>query len=233
MSDDVPVICRLDLEQLRGYGAGCLVAAEMVEQFANRLRSGVTSLDAAVIGLEQLQQRLDEHAQMATAMVANTEAEQAEGDPDAAEEVTTPDLPPARPNADPADTASPVYTADRLALMRQLWPSTQSRQQILDQLNALPGIPIASVDALKAQARKLELAGPHRAVRLAQQGTVAAAEPPLPATAVPMEPLSHDDEVEARRMLASGKHGAQSLAEYFGGPLTWWQDWCAQQRAAS
>lgn len=254
MSDDVPVICRLDVEQLRGYGAGCLVAAEMVEQFANRLRSGATSLDAAVIGLEQLQQRLDEHAQMATAMVANTEAEQAEDQADATEAapMPKPTRPPPAPDAAPPDSGSPVYTSERLVLMRELWPTTTPRQAILEQLNALPGIPISSVDALKAQARKLNLVGPHRAARvsaaqtpphaggiidprdplpriLPDVGFPAALLPPVPQ----MEPLSAEDEAEAQQMLASGQHGASSLAEYFGGPLAWWQDWCKQQRAAS
>jgi hypothetical protein len=90
-------------------------------------------------------------------------------------------------------------------------------------------MPIASVDALKQQAKKANLVGPQRA---AQQAMLAALPAPTPGGSA-MEPLSAEEELEARQMLASGEHGAQSLADYFGGPLAWWQDWCAQQRAAS
>lgn len=214
MSDDVPVICRLNLEQLRGYGAGCLAAAEMVEQLSDRLRRGVTSLDAANTEAEDSDEAAGGDADLEG---AETAARQGRG--------------------------AACYTPARLARVAELWPTSMKREDILRELNAMPGPKIVNANALDLKARKLglrrkapevpaEAAGmslhaggvldPDNPlpVILPNVGFPAGLLPPLPVTAMAMEPLSHDDEVEARRMLASGKHGALSLAEYFGGPLT-------------
>jgi hypothetical protein len=51
----------------------------------------------------------------------------------------------------------PVWTAERKALLAELWPKMLHMDDVLAQLNALPGPPISSVEAVRVKAQKLKL----------------------------------------------------------------------------
>lgn len=52
---------------------------------------------------------------------------------------------------------SDKWTAERLVLLRELWPQRIPRAKILPRINALPGPPIASVAAMATKASALGL----------------------------------------------------------------------------
>lgn len=65
---------------------------------------------------------------------------------------------PAPDSGQPAETADPsgpgTWTPARLELLRE-WPTAKPKRALLNRINALPGPPIASVDAMDQKARKL------------------------------------------------------------------------------
>jgi hypothetical protein len=56
----------------------------------------------------------------------------------------------------------PVWTAERKALLAELWPKMLPMQDVLARLNALPGHPVGSIDAVRIKAQKLGLRRPAR-----------------------------------------------------------------------
>jgi hypothetical protein len=66
-----------------------------------------------------------------------------------------------RPAAD-RDSPLPVWTAERKALLAELWPQMLHMEDVLARLNALPGPSISSIDAVRIKAQKLGLRRPAR-----------------------------------------------------------------------
>jgi hypothetical protein len=58
------------------------------------------------------------------------------------------------------DLPLPVWTAERKALLAELWPQMMPIQDVLARLNALSGPPISSIDAVRIKAQKLGLRRP-------------------------------------------------------------------------
>jgi hypothetical protein len=50
-----------------------------------------------------------------------------------------------------------VWTTERKALLAELWPKMLHMEDVLAQLNALPGPPISSVEAVRVKAQKLKI----------------------------------------------------------------------------
>lgn len=128
-----------------------------------------------------------------------------------------------------AEVASPVWTAERVELLRAAW-GTKPRRALLAELNAMPGEPIASGDSVYQKARKLGLCQP-AAQPIAQPAAQPVAQPAAQPAVPEDDILSTEDLHEARAMLRAGK-GARELHEEFGAhPLEWWQAWCQRERA--
>jgi hypothetical protein len=58
------------------------------------------------------------------------------------------------------DLPPSVWTAERKALLAALWPQMMPMQDVLGRLNALPGHPVGSIDAVRIKAQKLGLRRP-------------------------------------------------------------------------
>jgi len=63
------------------------------------------------------------------------------------------------PTAD-QDLPLRVWTAERTALLAELWPKMMPMADVLARLNALPGHPVGSIDAVRIKAQKLGLRRP-------------------------------------------------------------------------
>lgn len=139
-------------------------------------------------------------------------------------------LPPA------ASTSVVVFTPERLALIRRLWPTNSgaSVARILAEINALPGRPCSSEASLSAKARELGL---RRRPELdpdappSKPDTRSKSDAPRPADADPADPadFSTEDLREAREMLDKGADG-RGLHEYFGGELAFWAAFATNYR---
>jgi hypothetical protein len=145
---------------------------------------------------------------------ALAEIESAEAEEDAAEDtaetlpaegVSSPLDDRAAPSDPPAEsghsTAGVVWTEARKALLREAYPAGEPVGVIFARINALPGPPCASHQAVAATAATMGLRRPPR-------GTPT---PPDPFAGIPA-----DDVEEARAMIRNGNAGAKALAEYFG-----------------
>jgi len=126
-----------------------------------------------------------------------------------------------------------TWTADRAALLARLYSTPGlKRPAMLDQLNALPGPPVLSVEAVKTQAKKLGLVR----AQAAPAAPPAPAPPPQlqpqPATGSAIASKPPEDIDEARQMMRSGKVGAKALSDYFGWSLPEAQSIAAELREA-
>jgi hypothetical protein len=126
-----------------------------------------------------------------------------------------------------------TWTADRAALLARLYSTPGlKRPAMLDQLNALPGPPVLSVEAVKTQAKKLGLVR----AQAAPAAPPAPAPPPQlqpqPATGSAIKSKPPEDIDEARQMMRSGKVGAKALSDYFGWSLPEAQSIAAELREA-
>jgi hypothetical protein len=141
------------------------------------------------------------------------------------------DAPPAPAQQPPRRHGAPphVWTPERVDALRQMYAAGAKRWTILAHINALPGPPCASVDALKMHAKKLGLTRPGTDTPASFAAAPPPAAPPpdaLPTATQPArddsDPLTWhpaDDIAEARQMMRSSKVGAKALAEYFGWAL--------------
>jgi hypothetical protein len=141
--------------------------------------------------------------------------------PDSGHPSLPPLLRPCDTAADAADAPlAKVWTDDRLALLRTLYAQADlTLDDIAARINALPGPPCASVDAMGVKATKLGLTSDRP---LAAPGSAA---PP----ALASKPA--EDIEEARQMMRAGNIGAKALSEYFGWPLPEAQAIAAEIRA--
>jgi hypothetical protein len=137
---------------------------------------------------------------------------------------------PSEPNLEPKP--SPIWTEERLALLRRLWPTTMHLDAIHAALNALPGEPISSPGGVKVKASKLELhrrgdAIPPEYAGAAESRTARRSAPrrhrhPPPTTppAAPIKPtpaMLPEDKAEAREKLRTGEFkGAKAIMEEYG-----------------
>jgi hypothetical protein len=121
---------------------------------------------------------------------------------------TTPKPPqPTRERKPRGIPAAETWTPERIALARQIYPIVSvPLADILIQLNALPGLPI-------------------RGIAQMQQGIYRRCKPVAPrgrpdpfAAADPLAAIPPEDLREARAMIRSRKHDANSLADWFGWP---------------
>jgi hypothetical protein len=114
---------------------------------------------------------------------------------------------PARERKPRGIPAAETWTPERIALARQIYPIVAlPLADILMQLNALPGLPI-------------------RGIAQMQQGIYRRCKPVAPrgrpdpyAAADPLAAIPPEDLAEAREMIRSRKHDANSLADWFGWP---------------
>lgn len=135
----------------------------------------------------------------------------ASGDPAAAEPVrdAEPPKPPRHAHGLSENGGKPgTWTSEREGLLRRLYPSTMPVEEIFQELNLLPGPPVASLGATLAQAKKLGLTRK-------QPPRLDDAIPPPKGTEPP--PMTTEDKAEAREMLRKGKlKGARDVMEFFG-----------------
>lgn len=127
----------------------------------------------------------------------------------AAPEPEPPAKPPHHAQSRAENGAKPdTWTPDRQGLLRSLYPSTMPVEQILHEVNLLPGPLVASMGAVEAQARKLGLSR-KQLPRL--DGAIA------PEKGIEVPPMTTEDKAEAREMLRKGKlKGARDVMEFFG-----------------
>lgn len=127
---------------------------------------------------------------------------------------------------------SPIWTEERLALLRRLWPTTMHLDAIHAALNALPGEPISSPGGVKVKASKLELHRRGEAIpreyagaaesRTARRSAPEATSAPTPTKppAAPIKPtpaMLPEDKAEAREKLRTGEFkGARAIIEEYG-----------------
>jgi hypothetical protein len=94
-----------------------------------------------------------------------------------------------------------VWTPERGAKLLEMRANSEKWPAILETLNAMPGLPIASEKALEVHWHKLRRAG-------------------FVAPASPLASVPAEDMAEARQMMtASSSVGAKALADYFGWAL--------------
>jgi hypothetical protein len=127
----------------------------------------------------------------------------------AAPEPEPPAKPPHHAQSRAENGAKPdTWTPERQGLLRRLYPSTMPVEEILAEVNLLPGPFVASMGAVEAQARKLGLSRKHPP-RL--DGAIA------PEKGIEVPPMTTEDKAEAREMLRKGKlNGARDVMEFFG-----------------
>lgn len=119
------------------------------------------------------------------------------------------------PAAAKPEITSDVFTPERLTLFRSQWPNRALKsEQVLANVNALPGRPCASVAALYTKAKQLGLS------RLASTKDADSAD---------KADFSTEDMNEAREMLGRGVDG-RGLHEWFGGELAFWSDFATAYR---
>lgn len=134
------------------------------------------------------------------------------------------------PNTEPKP--SPIWTEERLALLRRLWPTTMHLDAIHAALNALPGEPISSAGGVKVKASKLELHRRGEAIppeyagaaesRTARRSAPEATPAPIPTKppGAPIKPtpaMLPEDKAEAREKLRTGEFkGARAIIEEYG-----------------
>jgi hypothetical protein len=100
-----------------------------------------------------------------------------------------------------------TWTAERERVLRRDYPGTRPAEEILAEVNTLPGPPVVSLGALAAQAGKLGL-------RRRQPATLGPAIAPK-GDAPP--PMTTEDKAEARERLRTGQSkGALGIIEWFG-----------------
>lgn len=147
------------------------------------------------------------------------------------------------------EEAGRIYTREREALLRRLYPTTMHLGQIWQRLNALPGPMIRSPDGVRKKAEKLALLRlfqpipaeflqePEATADCGGSAPEAApAEDPTASSAPIAEPtwrtdwpFPPEDLPEALELIRAG-HGALDLQEEFGWNLTDAQAWAEQAR---
>lgn len=155
-----------------------------------------------------LRQKAITHGLRRTRSAEALEAERAEP-PKPAPEPEPPARPPHHAQSRAENGAKPdTWTPERQGLLRRLYPSTMPVEEILQEVNLLPGPAVASMGAVEAQARKLGLSR-KQPPRL--DGAIA------PEKGIEVPPMTTEDKAEAREMLRKGKlKGERDVMEFFG-----------------
>ncbi|UPY35522.1 hypothetical protein [Sediminicoccus sp. KRV36] len=97
-----------------------------------------------------------------------------------------------------------TWTRERVALLRRDYPSKRPLDDILADVNALPGPAVPTIGAVAAHAKKLDLSR---------------RQPPEVGPAIPgtPTPMSTEDKAEALERLRTGtSRGARDIVDYFG-----------------
>ncbi|MBS7789249.1 hypothetical protein KTR66_04550 [Roseococcus sp. SDR] len=130
--------------------------------------------------------------------------------------------PPVDPSRQRAQRSDSPWTDERLALLRRLFPTIMHQDRMLAVLNALPGLPIPSANAIGVKARKLNLhrrgepvppeyANAPTSRTMKPQNAEAPASKPI-VTAEPMD-LSPQDWAELREKFRTKEFGTKHLTE--------------------
>ncbi|MDB5415074.1 MAG: hypothetical protein JWR10_3409 [Rubritepida sp.] len=135
-----------------------------------------------------------------------------------------------------------VWTAERKQLFCELWPTEMPMDIVLQQINALEGIPCSGVNALKQQGIKRKLEREGRSIPARFRAVEVERQPPpepvsRPATTAQRAPIllanqppSEEDRVAGRAMILNGK-GAKDLIEEFDWPERYAQEFARAVRA--
>lgn len=135
----------------------------------------------------------------------------------------------------PVPRANSPWSEERLALLRRLMPTIMHLDAIHAALNALPGPPIPTPDAVRAKAAKLDI---HRRGAPVPEDYATATTARTRAPQAATSPLSAEEQAESWQRLDAGESlGAKDLAEWFGCPLEAVQPivdaWRKAQRSAA
>lgn len=223
-----PKFLALSGDALSGYAVAMAESAEMIRAFPDAAtavammleREGLVASNLASRQQEALSQDERDMVGLADAVADAVALPAPEDEPDASAlaRVVAEEAPPLDLQEKPAafDFVTPLYSEDRIDLLRRLVPTVMDLEQILPLVNALPGEgQIASVSSLRV---KCGLMGIHRQrLPIPAEFLLRAGQDQQrqwdPAIGVP-----EADFQKALETLDSGWHGRQ-LAEYFGWSL--------------
>jgi hypothetical protein len=218
---------------------GDVFALADTEEEARAFLLGETEEEIAQTGLaDAVAENLAEQPPTASEMNASLAAQEAA---EAASPIQSEATPPtaAERSADAsrqrAQRSDSPWTDERVALLRRLFPTIMHVDRLLGLLNAMPGLPIPSANAIGIKARKLDIHrrgepipeeyadAPNSRSRQPQMAAKAApaAEPPKPTTPIVTTafiPLTTEEMHNLRESFRKKEFGVSWLAEEYGMP---------------